>query len=74
MQREWTLQRFLQRRFPCLTKHEIALAKIDRMRDPGLRVGGILIDAGYSRSAVFRQALTERGLIWAMDIPYRQLV
>lgn len=56
------------------TKPEIALAEIDRVRDAGVRFGGILADAGYGLSGPFRQALTERGLIWAVGIPYKQKV
>ena len=56
------------------TKPEIALAEIDRVRDAGVRFGGILADACYGLSGPFRQALTERGLIWAVGIPYKQKV
>lgn len=56
------------------TKPEIALAEIDRVREAGVRFGGILADAGYGMSGPFRQALTERGLIWAVGIPYKQKV
>ncbi len=56
------------------TKPEIALAEIDRVRSTGLRFGGILADAGYGLSGPFRQALTERGLTWAVGIPYKQKV
>jgi SRSO17 transposase len=66
MQRERTVLRFLQRRFPSRTKHENALAQINHMHDTGLRVGGILVDAGYSLSALFRHTLTERSLIWVV--------
>nr|WP_287331980.1 transposase [Mesorhizobium sp.] len=34
----------------------------------------VLADAGYGLSAPFRQALTERGLIWAVGIPFKQKV
>ena len=56
------------------TKPDIALAEIDRVRSAGVRFGGILADAGYGMSGPFRQALTERGLIWAVGIPYKQKV
>ena len=56
------------------SKPEIALAEIDRARNAGVRFGGILADAGYGMSAPFRQALTERGLTWAVGIPYKQKV
>lgn len=56
------------------TKPEIALAEIDRVRAAGIRFGGVLADAGYGLSAPFRQALTERGLTWAVGIPFKQKV
>jgi len=39
-----------------------------------LRIGCVLADAGYGMSAPFRQALSERGLTWAVGIPGRQKV
>ncbi|AOG02703.1 transposase DDE domain protein (plasmid) [Blastomonas sp. RAC04] len=56
------------------SKPEIALAEIDRVCKAGVRFGGILADAGYGLSGPFRQALTERGLVWAVGIPYKQKV
>lgn len=56
------------------TKPEIALAEIDRIRAAGVRFGCVLADAGYGLSAPFRQALTERGLKWAVGIPFKQKV
>ena len=56
------------------TKPEIALAEIDRVRAAGVRFGCVLADAGYGLSAPFRQALTERGLCWAVGIPFKQKV
>ena len=56
------------------TKPEIALAEIDRVRAAGVRFGCVLADAGYGLSAPFRQALTERGLAWAVGIPFKQKV
>jgi SRSO17 transposase len=56
------------------TKPEIALAEIERARTAGVRFGGILADAGYGMSGPFRQALTERGLTWAVGIPFKQKV
>lgn len=56
------------------TKPEIALAEIDRVRGAGVRFGGVLADAGYGLSGPFRQALTERGLTWAVGIPHKQKV
>lgn len=56
------------------TKPEIALEEIDRVREAGVRFGGGLADAGYGLSAPFRQGLSERGLTWAVGIPYKQKV
>lgn len=56
------------------TKPEIALAEIDRIRVAGVRFGCVLADAGYGLSASFRQGLSERGLTWAVGIPYKQKV
>jgi SRSO17 transposase len=54
------------------TKPEIALEEIDRIRAAGVRFGCVLADAGYGLSAPFRQALSERGLSWAVGIPFKQ--
>lgn len=56
------------------SKPEIALEEIDRVRAAGLRFGCVLADAGYGRSAPFRQALSARGLKWAVGIPSKQKV
>ena len=56
------------------SKGEIALAKIDRLRETGLHFGIVLADAGYGMSAEFRQALSERDLLWAVGIPRTQKV
>jgi SRSO17 transposase len=56
------------------TKPEIALTEIDRVRAAGVRFGCVLADAGYGLSAPFRQGLSERGLAWAVGIPFRQKV
>jgi SRSO17 transposase len=56
------------------TKPEIALEEIDRIRAAGVRFGCVLADAGYGRSAPFRQTLSERGLTWAVGIPAKQKV
>lgn len=56
------------------TKPEIALAEIDRVCAAGARFGCVLADAGYGLSAPFRQGLSERGLTWAVGIPYKQKV
>ena len=51
------------------TKPEIALEEIDRVMAAGVRFGCVLADAGYGLSSPFRQALTARGLCWAVGIP-----
>ena len=56
------------------SKPETALAEIDRVRAAGVRFGCVLADAGYGMSASFRQALTKRGLHWAVGIPFKQKV
>jgi len=58
----------------CLTKPEIAVVEIDRARAAGVRSGCVLADAGYGLSAAFRQALSERGLRWAVGTPRHQKV
>ena len=45
------------------------LAEIDRFIAAGVRSGCVLADAGYGLSAPFRQALSTRGLCWAVGIP-----
>lgn len=50
-------------------KGEVALAEIDRLVGLGLRFGCVLADAGYGNSALFRQALSARGLSWAVGVP-----
>ena len=57
-----------------LTKPEIAIEEIDRIIASGARLGGVLADAGYGSSAPFRQALSERGLLWAVGLSRRQTV
>ena len=56
------------------TKPEIALQEIDRVGAAGLRFGCVLADAGYGLSAPFRQALSARGLRWAVGIPFKQKI
>ena len=56
------------------TKPEIALAELHRILAAGVRFGCVLADAGYGISAVFRHALSERGLAWAVGIPRIQKV
>lgn len=48
-----------------LTKPEIAIEEIDRVIASGVRFGCVLADSGYGSSGAFRQALSERGLLWA---------
>jgi len=57
-----------------MTKPEIALAEIDKVRAAGVRFGYVLADAGYGLSGPFRQGLSERGLAWAVGIPFKQKV
>ncbi len=57
-----------------LTKHEIGIEEIDRVIAAGARFGCVLADAGYGSSAPFRQALSERGLSWAVGLSQRQTV
>jgi SRSO17 transposase len=56
------------------TKLEIALAELDRLQAAGVTWGCVLADAGYGISATFRQALSARGLTWAVGIPRIQKV
>ena len=56
------------------TKSEIALAELDRLIAAGVRFGAVLADAGYGMGAEFRQALSARGLAWAVGIPRHQKV
>lgn len=56
------------------TKGEIALEEIDRMLASGVQFGCVLADAGYGTSALFRHALSEPGLLWAVGIPRIQKV
>lgn len=57
-----------------LSKPEIAIAEIDRVRAAGVRFGCVLADAGYGSSGPFRQALGTRGLAWAVGLSRRQNV
>jgi SRSO17 transposase len=56
------------------SKPEIALAEIDRVIAAGVRFGCVLADAGYGSSAPFRQALSARGLSWAVGLSRHQKV
>jgi SRSO17 transposase len=55
-----------------LTKTDLALEELDRVRALGARFGYAVTDAGYGLSAKFRQGLCERGLLWAAGIPRTQ--
>lgn len=57
-----------------LTKPEIAIEEIDRVIASGTRFGCVLADSGYGSSGPFRQALSERGLKWAVGLSRRQNV
>ena len=56
------------------TKPEIAIEEIDRVIASGTRFGCVLADAGYGSSGPFREALSERGLLWAVGLSRRQNV
>jgi SRSO17 transposase len=56
------------------SKPELALAELDRVIAVGVRFGVVLADAGYGISAAFRQALSHRGLAWAVGVPRIQKV
>jgi SRSO17 transposase len=78
---EWTQDRGRMRRAgvppaaqPYRTKGAIALAELDRVRAAGVTAATVLADAGYGASAEFRQALTARGVTWAVGIPHTQKV
>jgi len=57
-----------------LTKPEIAIEEIDRVIASGTRFGCVLADSGYGSSGPFRQALSKRGLLWAVGLSRRQNV
>jgi SRSO17 transposase len=57
-----------------LTKPEIAIEEIDRVIASGARFGCVLADSGYGSSGSFRQALSDRGLLWAVGLSRRQNV
>ncbi|WP_412766418.1 transposase [Brucella intermedia] len=48
------------------------MEEIDRVIASGSRFGCVLADAGYGSSSAFRQALSERGLLWAVGLSRRQ--
>jgi SRSO17 transposase len=55
-------------------KPGIALTELDRLIGAGVRFRAVLADAGYGMSAPFRQALSARGLAWAVGVPRHQKV
>src|SRR3978361_405855 len=55
-------------------KAEIAIYEIDRVIASGARFGCVLADSGYGSSGSFRQALSTRGLQWAVGLPRHQNV
>lgn len=57
-----------------MSKPDIAIAEIDRVMAAGVRFGCVLADAGYGSGAAFRQALSERNLLWAVGLSSRQTV
>src|ERR1700750_2636548 len=63
-----------KRRQTALTKPEIAIEEIDRVIASGVRFGCVLADSGYGSSGSFRQALSERGLLWAVGLSRRAKV
>ena len=56
-------------RLTARTKLEIAVVELDRLIAAGVTFGCVLADAGYGVSVSFRQALSARGLTWAVGIP-----
>src|ERR671929_2105874 len=56
------------------SKPEIALSELDRVLKAGVRFSLVVADAGYGMSAAFRQALSARGLLWAVGITRIQKV
>lgn len=56
------------------TKSALALVELDRVRAAGVTFGTVLADAAYGTSAEFRQALSARGLRWAVGVLRTQKV
>ena len=77
---EWTSdpERMAQARVPKKTgrrtQPEIAIEEIDRVIASGARFGPVLANSGYGSSGSFRQALSERGLKWAVGLSKRKNV
>ena len=55
-------------------KPVIAIQEIHRVIASGVRFGCVLAYSGYGSSGPFRQALNERGLLWAVGLSRRQNV
>ena len=66
--------RIPENRRTALTKPEITIEEINRVIASGVRFGCVLADPGYGSSGPFRQALSERGLRWAVGLSRRQNV
>ena len=49
-------------------KWEIAVGMIDQLRAEGLPLAPILADSGFGVASEFREALTERGLVYAVGV------
>ena len=71
----WTSnpERMAQARIPedrraALSKPEIAIEEIDHVIASGVHFGRVLADSGYGSSGPFRQALSARGLLWAVGL------
>jgi SRSO17 transposase len=56
------------------TKHQIALAQIDGALAAGIRKHVVLADAGYGDSTDFREALSARGLSYAVAVNGQPMV
>lgn len=54
------------------SKGEIALSEIDRLLLAAVTFDVLLADAGYGKSAAFRQGLTERDLTCTVGVPSNQ--
>ena len=55
-------------------KWRVALDEVARLRAQGVRFGCVLGDAEYGKAALFRHALDDQGLPWALAIPPNQKV
>jgi SRSO17 transposase len=57
-----------------LTKGQVALELLDRVRGEGLPGGLVLADAGYGVSGPFRDGLAERGLLYLVGVTDEMVV